>query len=110
MLSGWKIYAALGLVIVLGALAWAADHYRHKAKIEAMRADAAEEKLARAEKLLDGERKQGEVLRDAIAKKDAAKVKVVKQIEVLEKEIKNDPQAGDPAPRVIRRALGRLPE
>lgn len=110
MFGSWKLYAALGLAIVIGALAWAADHYHSKAKIEAMRADRAEKELAEANAIIAFKDAQTKVLNAVIAKKDAADKKTAKQIDTLQKELAHDPQANDPAPRVIRRALGKLPE
>lgn len=110
MFGSWKIYLALGTFILLGSLAWAADHYRSKAKIEAMRADQAEEALQRTQAALKFSQENNRVLNDAVAKKDTADKKAAKQIDTLQKELSHDPQANDPAPRVIRRALGKLPE
>lgn len=110
MFASWKIYLALGAIILLGTLAWAADHYRSKARLETERADRAEEALARASAVIDFQKKNAKALAEAVAVKAAADKIMADKIESLKKKIRNDPQASDPAPRVIRRALGRLPE
>jgi len=108
MFASWKLSAGLGLALLIAL--GVAYHFHTRAVAADYRAQVAEEALARANAVLESTRKQNHILNEAVAAKDAAKVKVEKQIQVIEKEIRNDPQASDPAPRTIRRALGRLPE
>jgi len=108
MFGSWKIYGVLGLLLLLAV--GAALYFRKDAGNEANLRHAAEEKLERATAIIEFKVKQEAKLLAAIAAKDAADKKAGKQIEDLKKELANDPQANDPAPRVIRRALGKLPE
>lgn len=108
MFASWKLSAGLGLALLIAL--GVAYHFHTRAVAADYRAQVAEEALARTQAVLKAAQENTRVLNDAIAAKDKAKVKIEKQIQIIEKEIHNDPQASDPAPRVIRRALGRLPE
>lgn len=108
MFGSWKIYGVLGLLLLLAT--GAALYFRKDAENERNLRHAAEEKLARAEAIIAFKDAQMKVVNHAVAVKDAADKKAAKQIDTLQKELAHDPQANDPAPRVIRRALGKLSE